>query len=298
MRAASLRIPALPFALDLRRELSLLNQHYAQRLNLLHCESYGQPPVVCNFPSADGDQHGNFLPESYRAILDHENWRKRLQKPHTQARTALPRQDRRWRELDSSASSDALLMNIFCFPETLRQARVLDLLGLEADAPPEFGFKARVPLLDGKADRTEVDMRFGGLLVEAKLTESDFQSREAALVERYRDFSEVFNRRNLPRLGQCYSGYQLIRNVLAAQVHQCSFCVMLDARRRDLLEAWFAILRCVRDHDLRLRCKILTWQELAEALPAKLQTFLEEKYGIVAGGASFGDFAALTSPGS
>ena len=31
-------------------------------------------------------------------------------------------------------------------------------------------------------DRTEVDLRFGSLLVEAKLTESDFQSRSAATV--------------------------------------------------------------------------------------------------------------------
>jgi hypothetical protein len=40
---------------------------------------------------------------------------------------------------------------------------------------PEFGFRARVPLANGKFDRTEVDMRLGDLLIEAKLTESNFQ---------------------------------------------------------------------------------------------------------------------------
>jgi hypothetical protein len=57
---------------------------------------------------------------------------------------------------------------------------------------------------------------------------------------------------------------------------------MMDDRRPDLREAWYAIMRCVQVHDLRLRCKVLTWQELAESLPTNLQKFLDEKYGIVA----------------
>ena len=35
--------------------------------------------------------------------------------------------------------------------------------------------------------------------MEAKLTEGDFQSRSAAIVEAYRDFDEVFDRDRLPR---------------------------------------------------------------------------------------------------
>src|SRR6185312_1533384 len=60
-------------------------------------------------------------------------------------------------------------------------------------------WKARVPLCDGRVDRTEVDMLWGPLMVEAKLTESDFQSRQARIVEVYRDFDEVFDRELLPR---------------------------------------------------------------------------------------------------
>jgi hypothetical protein len=282
----------LSYAGKLRRELSLRNQQYAKRLQLLSRESYGVPPTICYLPSEDGMNHGNFLSESYCAIVQDETWRKRLQKAHSQARRALPREERAWKELDSSNSSDALLMNIFCFPGTLRSSRALDLLGVEPRSVPEFGVRARVPLGNGRADRTEVDMRLGELLVESKLTESDFQCREVASVEGYRDFADVFECRKLPQDARGFLSYQLIRNVLAAHHGHCSFCVMLDARRPDLREAWFTVMSCIRIVDLRLRCKVLTWQELAEALPGKLQRFLLEKYGIAAGNdtsATFGD---------
>ena len=283
MSAFSDRPGVLSYAGDLRRELSLRNQQYARRLQLLSRESYGDPPSICYLPSEDGMRHGNSLSESYRAIVRNASWRKRLQKAHSQARSAFPREDRAWKELDSSNSSDALLMNIFCFPGTLKNRSVLNLLAVEPGSIPEFGFKARVPLANGRADRTEVDMRLGALLVESKLTESDFQCREVASVEGYRDFADVFERRKLPQDGRGFLSYQLIRNVLAAHHGHCSFCVVLDARRPDLREAWFAVMCCIRIVDLRLRCKILTWQELAEALPGKLQRFLQEKYGIATG---------------
>ncbi len=123
-------------------------------------------------------------------------------------------------------------------------------------------------------------MKLGSLLVEAKLTESDFQRQSKALMESYRDLEEVFDVGDLPRAGDDYSGYQLIRNVLAAHASSSSFCVMLDARRPDLLEQWREVLRCVKDSNLRTRCKVLQWQELAGVLPSGLQKFLVEKYGI------------------
>jgi len=88
------------------------------------------------------------------------------------------------------------------------------------------------------------------------------------------------NEPQLPQSKTTYSLYQLIRNVLAASALDCSFCVMLDARRPDLLEQWYVVMRCVKIGDLRTRCKVLTWQEVSEALPPELQEFLDEKYGI------------------
>ena len=272
---------AARYAAALRYELSVRNQAYAKAYGLKHQVTYGSQPVVCYEP--DGRTHGNFLPETYRAILANPLWARRLRKAHTSARTALPRNDRGfWSELDSSNSSDALLMNVFCCPGVFDDGRVFSLLGLEAGAVPEFGFKARVPLLGGRFDRTEVDMRLGSLLVEAKLTESDFQTREKAIVETYRDFAEVFDRKALPVWRATrYVSYQLIRNVLAAQANDCAFGVLCDARRPDLLQAWYEIMRSVRAVELRLRCKVLTWQELAAVLPKRLRKFLENKYGIV-----------------
>jgi hypothetical protein len=157
----------------------------------------------------------------------------------------------------------------------------------------------------GAVDRTEIDLVLGSLFVEAKLTEADFQNAAPALLERYRDLEIVFDAALLPRkmiappplapnidpddptvnlprqtTRTTVAGYQLIRNVLAAYAADASFCVLLDARRRDLIEIWYAILTAVHAPDFRWRLKLLTWQELAGAVPPDLQQFLASRYGI------------------
>ena len=317
------------YAGELRRELGARARLWAR--GRAHVESYGSPAVVVYSP--DGLRHGNFLDASYGAIAARGDWMRRFDKIHAQGR-ALPRAEsgRRWRELDSSMSSDALLMNVFCAPGVVDSAAVRQALGVDSEAEPVFGWKARVPLASGRFDRTEVDMRWGGLLVEAKLTESDFQTRAAAIVKGYRDFDAVFERDLLPRVElrtarrrtavefaeeytqeweeaapddslarefqegivarsreaetaeAGYSGYQLIRNVLAAYAEGCSFCVVHDERRPDLREAWFEVMAAVKTAEMRTRCKVMTWQELAELAPEELQEFLDLKYGIVGAG--------------
>ncbi len=126
----------------------------------------------------------------------------------------------------------------------------------------------------------EIDLKIGGLLVEAKLTESGFQRAKRTSVLRYRDFMEVFDEDLLPRTGEYFNGYQLIRNVLAAYASQCSLCVLLDARRPDLLESWYTVMRSVKPVALRTACKVLTWQELSRVLPTSVRAFLAAKYGI------------------
>jgi len=270
------------FASHLRHELCVRNHEYARAQKLAHAESYGAVPVIVYQP--DGERHGNFLDETYAAILSNPEWRKRLDKIHAQARSSLPKTGYRWKELDSCTSSDALLMNVFCYPGVVQNERMLSLLGVEGDAHAEFGFRARVPLSSGRFDRTEVDLKLGSLLIEAKLTESDFQTRDAEVVRGYRDFKRVFETKALPAAEGKFLSYQLIRNVLAADANQCSFCVLLDQRRPDLMEQWYAVMRCVRAGDLRVRCKVLTWQELCVVLPELLCEFLDAKYGIGAPG--------------
>ncbi len=183
----------------------LRNQSYAR--GRAHVESYGSAPVIVYEP--ENGRHGNFFDPAYEAIAANPDWMRRFDKVHAQAARSLPKPQldstRRWRELDSSMSSDALLMNVFCTPGVAESAAVRDMLGVEIAAKPDFGWKARVPLNGGhpgrgKVDRTEVDMRFGSLLVEAKLTEVGFQTRASAIVEAYRDFDSVFDRDRLPRV--------------------------------------------------------------------------------------------------
>lgn len=268
----------------LRHELRLRNLAFARQRDLAHVLSYGDPPVIIYEALPDQHRHGNFIDASYAAILKQPAWSRRLEKVHTHARRSLPRSDRGWRELDSSMSSDALLMNIFCHPRVSSPA-LAALLGIDHPMSPEFGFRARVPLKNQRTDRTEVDLKIGYLLLESKLTEGDFQIQQAEIVEAYRDLTAVFDCQHLPRnsKGQ-YISYQLIRNILAAYELQCSFCVVLDERRPDLKDACYEILRCIVDIDLKTRCKLLTWQELALVLPLDLQEFLDLKYGIVAPG--------------
>jgi hypothetical protein len=198
-RLAGMALQSGGYAGALRRELAARNREFAR--GLAHVESYGNDPVVVYCPVEGA--HGNFYGPAYAAILGRAAWAKRLNKVHTQAK-AIPRwaeePGRKWCELDSCMSSDALLMNVFCAPGVVESAAVRRMLGVETDGPSEFGWKAKVPLKSGLLDRTEVDMRWGDLLIEAKLTESDFQTRKAEVVEAYRDFDAVFDREMLPRV--------------------------------------------------------------------------------------------------
>jgi hypothetical protein len=220
-------------------------------------------------------------------------------------------------------------MNIFCHPRvfnsrTLAPA-VANLLNVDRTAQPRFGITLGVPLTTTRkghsklpselTDRTEIDLRLNDLLVEAKLTESNFQTAPPRLIERYRDLETVFDPDRLPRkilythashpAVEDYSqleeppksltpsprasktsrtvidAYQLVRNVLAAYAADAAFCVLCDARRHDLIENWYSILSAVHYPTFATRLKLLTWQELASVLPKDLQQFLEAKYGIV-----------------
>ena len=117
-------------------------------------------------------------------------------------------------------------------------------------------------------------------MMEAKLTETDFQTAPARKIEKYRDLGEVFEPEELIMSGDVVRGYQLIRGVLAAHATGGSFCVVCDARRPDLIENWYSVMRAVRSCALRCRLQLLTWQELTAVLSRSLQKFLAAKYGI------------------
>jgi len=260
----------------LRRDLSERNIYRANEFR--HELSYGPIPSVIY--RGDGRSHGNFYPSSYRAICANPNWKKRLEKRYTGSKWVPWSGEKNRSELDCANSSDALLMNIFCYPGIVCKPRVCSLLGVEPGLLPTFGFRPRIPLLNKLGDQTEVDMKIGDLLVEAKLTESGFQSRPSRLLCRYRDLQEVFEVSELPSKGETVRGYQLVRGVLAAYALDSSFLLICDGRRTDLVHGWFEIIRAVRSYSFRNRLKLLTWQEIAEILPSRLRQFLDEKYGL------------------
>ncbi len=346
-------------AAQLRRDLNLRAEHLARTHGLLHDLSTGTAPSVLFGPD-EHSRHGNFHPAAYARICATPEWVRRLAKPHTASRRSRARHDWRWMELDSAASSDALLMNIFCHPGVYDGARlaapIAALLNVDPSAQPCFGAHPGVPLRtvlkprNKKApprealDRTEIDLTLADssatLFLEAKLTESDFQTAAPALLARYRDLETVFDVARLPkplnRIPRTFlipphlrsahptwvphssqshrdewdpqspsisdpdfpddaflnlptrptkpriPGYQLVRNVLAAYAADASFCVLCDARRHDLFEIWYSVLAAVHAPALTPHLKLLTWQELAAALPSDLQHFLDTKYGITA----------------
>jgi hypothetical protein len=107
----------------------------------------------------------NFHPESFKGIINRREWQQRTTKPHQNVAGVL--------EMQSSNSSDALLMNIFCHPHISDWKGVRDLLNLSA-IDPVFGFKPLIAKRNSQGDSSEIDMALYDLFVEAKLTEEDF----------------------------------------------------------------------------------------------------------------------------
>ena len=273
--------PARAYSSSLRQELSLRNLQWTVEHGFSHEATLGKTPAILYREDEQG-RHGNFLSASYERIRENPAWSRRLAKVHTSAKRALLSRDSGRCELDSSNSSDALLMNIFCHPETLENQIVAAMLGVNAGVEPVFGFRPRVSLHNGRTDCTEIDLKLGNLLIEAKLTEYDFQTAPRHLVERYRYFEEVFVVEDLEFDDSTVYSYQLIRGVLAAHASpESRFCLLCDCRRPDLVEAWYRITSTVKIYDLRCRLQLLTWQELARALPSGIQEFLRIKFGIV-----------------
>ncbi|MGB6870577.1 MAG: hypothetical protein WA399_21015 [Acidobacteriaceae bacterium] len=275
MKPRTAAIPILSAA-ALRAEISARNQARAPQFP--HELTWSASPSVLYAESAG--LHGNFLPASWKRIGANPAWRKRLAKSYTASRHVPRAGDRRRFELDCAASSDALLMNIFCYPKVLHRPALCALLGIESGLEPDFGFRPPIPRLHGHIDRTEIDMRLGSLLIEAKLTEGDFQRAPLRRLADYPQLSEIFDIERLPIASGRIDNWQLLRGVLAAHATASSFLVFCDRRRPDLIDRWFTVMGSVSSSALRTRLGLLTWQEIAATLPVRLQQFLSEKYGI------------------
>ena len=245
----------------------------------MHEETFGRAATVI-YGEADDGTHGNFLPESYRRILRNASWQRRLEKSYTGSAWVPRAEDRRRRELECCTSSDALLMNVFCYPRVLHRIRLCALLGIESGLQPEFGVRANLPMHRAEIDRTELDMRLGSLLVESKLSEAGFGTASRDRLFRYVELSQAFDTEALPWGSRGVGGYQLIRGALAAHHAGGRYLLLWDERRADLRESWFRVLSAIQTADLRHRMLLVSWQELAAAVPERVRGFLATKYGI------------------
>jgi len=212
-----------------------------------------------------------FCADSFSAITRNPEWFNRTQKAHSNVPGAF--------EMQSSNSSDALLMNIFCHPALTSWEGVRELLGF-VPIEPLFGIPASVEKRGTTGDRTEIDMAIGDVFVEAKLTEADFTEKPRAEVERYTQFPEVFDPALLEMRDGRYCNYQIIRNILAAAQHGKRHVLLCDARRSDLVRAYYQTLCCVRSEAIRATCRVVFWQELKRVVGANLADFLERRYAI------------------
>jgi hypothetical protein len=249
-------------ALKLEIRKSTLN--YAHKRGLPVAESHASAVIFQNLSD-------NFHPESFKNISNNLEWQHRTAKAHQNVAGVL--------EMQSSNSSDALLMNIFCHPDIRHWKGIRDLIGEQIDAII-FGFSGQVYINGGQVDSTEIDMALTGLFCEAKLTETDFTHKTADVVERYDGLYATFYAEELPRIGNNYDNYQIIRNLLAAIQHDKKHILLCDERRSDLVRRYMQTVSCLRDMHNRKKCSVVFWQEIAGACGASLRDWIEEKYGI------------------
>ncbi len=222
----------------------------------------------------------NFHDQSWERINQNPSYKQRTLKKHTNTVT------KGLFEMQSSNSSDALAMNIFCYPDFKKWKGVQKVFDVTSFEQIVFGHHPKVKKYDNGSiieDKTEIDIFINeSIVVECKLTEIGFYKKPKEDVEKYVEFENVFHTEKLIKKSGSYLNYQLIRNILAAYQLKGRFILICDMRRPDLVKSFYQTIRCIKDEhiDLRLNCEIIFWQDIAKKCGAKLNSFLKEKYGI------------------
>lgn len=248
----------------LKNEIRKNALSFAKRRKLPIDETHPSALIFCKLED-------NFHPESIENIHRIPDWNSRTRKEHTKVNGVL--------EMQSSSSSDALLMNIFCHPMIAKWAGIRKILGNSMETIT-FGVPGAVSKNNGQPDKTEIDMELPGLFCEAKLTEPHFTQMRPEVVESYDRFQETFHSDALQRIGADYDNYQIIRNLLAAKEHNYNHILFCDERRPDLVRRYMNTVSCLRDLEDRMRCRVIFWQEIVAACGGSLRKWIEEKYGI------------------
>lgn len=269
----------MKYDIDLKQELIRLADNYGKStfgVNYAHPNELKNSSVIFN------DISYCFQKDSFTQIKNNPDYFKRTIKKHSNVQT----KNAGILEMQSSNSSDALAMNIFCHPDFSKWEEMKKLFQVNEFTSIVFGYKAKVDKTINninKKDNTEVDIFLNGnIIIECKLTEKDFSSKQKDIVEHYSEFRNVFHIDKLIQTKTNYQNYQLIRNILAANQYKAKFILICDIRRPDLVESLHQTVTCIKDEyiELKANCKIIYWQDLAKVAGSELKSFLSDKYGI------------------
>lgn len=222
-------------------------------------------------PTCFSDVNMNFLEESYLNICMNESWHNRLNKKHSSFNDGT-------KEMQSFNSSDALLMNIFCYPKINKWKGIKELLQISELNEIEFGWNPDF-CNENSNYSTEIDLKINDeIICESKLTESNFTEKEKCIVEKYYGFNDVFDKDLLEIKNGNYINYQLIRNILTAYNYSYRFILFIDETRTDLIRSLFNVVKAIKIADLRKKISFITWQELANKCGSDLKNYLSQKY--------------------
>ena len=265
---------------ELRRELTLRAITYAQQNNLPHFLSKGGTIFFEPYLDASGvTRHGNFFAPSYQIIRHDPEWAGMLN--HGVANSnAIPRLKQGIAmETDSSCSTAALAMSLFCLPE-INEA-VASILNIEAGRP-HFAGEIRGSGRRKKDRQLEPDiiLNNGEVYLWAILTESLTGAMTVSELEQQPSIKRFTDPHRLAVSGGIVRYADVLKMYLTARQNNARFVLIVDHRRQDLAKAYRRIMQAAKLADTGC---LLTWQEIAKVLPVEAQAFVQQKYGIVPG---------------
>lgn len=208
----------------------------------------------------------SFQPQTFSNINSNKDYSNRLNKSHSNAKG--------YKEMQSSNSSDALLMNIFAYPNILENESLRNLLGVNKNESIEFGWN---PVFKNETRKTEIDMKIGDSIFEAKLTESNFTKKSQHIALNYPNVEQIIDLTPLYK-GEDILYYQLIRNLLTAYKYKCDFNLIVDESRSDLIRAFKKVKEAIKIEELKNHFNFLTWQEITGTLENDLKQYITKKY--------------------
>lgn len=209
----------------------------------------------------------SFHPDTFANIDNNSNYKDRLKKNHS----SVPG----FNEMQSSNSSDALLMNLFAHPKIKEWKSLRDLISIDQSDNIEFGWN---PFFANETNtKTEIDMKIGNSIFEAKLTEKDFTQKVLKTVLTYSNIENIIDLQDLTN-NDIVANYQLIRNLLTAEKYNYKFNLLIDESRTDLIREFYKVKSAIKIKSLLKDFNFLTWQEITNSVGLDLKNYITEKY--------------------